>query len=58
MMIQDDDVMNVAREQGIRELSGMRIAVLESFGQINVLPQRSDGNGPDSNGPDRNGEDS
>jgi uncharacterized membrane protein YcaP (DUF421 family) len=41
MMIQDDDVMNVAREQGIRDLSGIRIAVLEAYGQINVLPQVS-----------------
>lgn len=39
MMIQDDDVMNVAREQGIRDLSGIRIAVLETYGQINVLPK-------------------
>jgi uncharacterized membrane protein YcaP (DUF421 family) len=46
MMIQDDDVMNVAREQGIRDLPGIRIAVLEAYGQINVLPkvpQSSDG---------------
>lgn len=39
MMIEDDDVMNVAREQGIRDLSGIRIAVLETYGQINVLPK-------------------
>ena len=39
MMVQDDDVMNVAREQGIRDLSGIRIAVLETFGQINVVPR-------------------
>lgn len=39
MMVQDDDVMNVAREQGIRDLSGIRIAVLEAFGQINVVPR-------------------
>ena len=32
MMIQDDDVMNVAREQGIRDLPGIRIAVLEAYG--------------------------
>jgi len=38
MMVQDDDVMNVAREQGIQDLSGIRIAVLEAFGQINVVP--------------------
>ena len=39
MMVQDDDVMNVAREQGIRNLTGIRIAVLEAFGQINVVPR-------------------
>jgi uncharacterized membrane protein YcaP (DUF421 family) len=39
MMIEDDDVMNVAREQGIRDLPGIRIAVLETYGQINVLPK-------------------
>jgi uncharacterized membrane protein YcaP (DUF421 family) len=38
MMIKDDDVMAVAREQGIRGLSGIRMAVLETFGQINVVP--------------------
>lgn len=37
MRVLDDDVMNVAREQGIRDLSGIRLAVLETFGQINVL---------------------
>lgn len=38
MMIKDDDVMAVAREQGIHDLSGIRMAVLETFGQITVLP--------------------
>jgi uncharacterized membrane protein YcaP (DUF421 family) len=38
MMIKDDDVMAVAREQGIRDLSGIRMAVLETYGQINVVP--------------------
>jgi uncharacterized membrane protein YcaP (DUF421 family) len=31
--------MNVAREQGIRDLSGIRMAVLETFGAINVTPK-------------------
>ena len=39
MQIQDDDIMHVAREQGIRDLSGIRLAVLETFGQINVIPK-------------------
>jgi len=46
MMIQDDDVMDVARDQGIRDLSEIRLAVLESFGQINVMPRsKADGEG-------------
>jgi uncharacterized membrane protein YcaP (DUF421 family) len=38
MRVQDDDVMNVAREQGVRDLSGIRMAVLETFGEIHVIP--------------------
>lgn len=38
MRVQDDDVMDVAREQGIRDLAGIRAAVLETFGQINIIP--------------------
>jgi uncharacterized membrane protein YcaP (DUF421 family) len=30
--------MNVARDQGIRDLTGIRLAVLETYGQINVMP--------------------
>jgi uncharacterized membrane protein YcaP (DUF421 family) len=41
MRIQDDDVMNVAREGGLRNLSDIRMAVLETFGQINVIPRDS-----------------
>jgi uncharacterized membrane protein YcaP (DUF421 family) len=46
MRIQDDDVMDIARGQGLRDLSGIRMAVLETFGQINVMPrepERQDG---------------
>jgi len=39
MHIQDDDVMDMARGQGIKDLSGIRTAVLESFGEITILPQ-------------------
>jgi uncharacterized membrane protein YcaP (DUF421 family) len=39
MMVQDDDVMNVARQQGIRSLSDIRMAVLETYGEINVTPR-------------------
>lgn len=41
MRLQDDDVMDMAREQGIRDLSGIHAAVLESFGQINIIPAQS-----------------
>lgn len=37
MYLQDDDVMNAAREEGIRDLSGVRAAVLEIFGQISII---------------------
>lgn len=36
--VQDDDVMDMAREQGIRDLSGIRMAVLETFGQLTIVP--------------------
>ena len=42
MRIQDDDVMDMAREQGIRDLSGIRTAVLEAYGEINILPSEDD----------------
>jgi uncharacterized membrane protein YcaP (DUF421 family) len=38
MHIQDDDVMDMARGQGVKDLAGIRAAVLESFGEITVLP--------------------
>ncbi len=38
MRLQDDDVMDMAREQGIRDLSGIRSAVLETFGAITIIP--------------------
>ncbi len=37
MYLQDYDVMNAAREEGIRDLAGVRAAVLEVFGQISVI---------------------
>lgn len=39
MRLQDDDVMAVARQQGIRDLSGIRTAILEVFGEISIVPQ-------------------
>jgi uncharacterized membrane protein YcaP (DUF421 family) len=42
MRILDDDVMDMAREQGIKDLSGIRVAVLEAFGEITVIPTEDD----------------
>ncbi len=42
MGIQDDDVMDMARGQGIRELSGIKTAVLETFGEITIVPVDED----------------
>jgi uncharacterized membrane protein YcaP (DUF421 family) len=36
--LQDDDVMDMAREQGLRDLSRVRLAVLETFGSISIIP--------------------
>jgi uncharacterized membrane protein YcaP (DUF421 family) len=38
MRLQDDDVMAAAREKGIKDLQGIDSAVLESFGEITVIP--------------------
>jgi len=43
MSIQDDDVMDMARAQGIRDLSGIRAAVLETYGEISVIPVEENG---------------
>jgi uncharacterized membrane protein YcaP (DUF421 family) len=39
MRIQDDDVMHTARQQGIKDLSGIKTAVLESYGEITITPR-------------------
>ena len=36
--LQDDDVMDMAREQGLKEMSQIRAAVLEVFGTISIIP--------------------
>jgi len=41
--IQDDDVMDMARDQGLRDLSGIRIAVLETFGEISIIASDQEG---------------
>jgi uncharacterized membrane protein YcaP (DUF421 family) len=38
MGIQDDDVMDMARDQGLKDLTGIRTAVLETFGEISIIP--------------------
>jgi uncharacterized membrane protein YcaP (DUF421 family) len=43
MSIQDDDVMDMARAQGIRDLSGIHAAVLETYGEISVIPVEENG---------------
>jgi hypothetical protein len=42
MRLQDDDVMDMAREHQIKDLSGIRAAILESYGEITVVPRKSD----------------
>jgi uncharacterized membrane protein YcaP (DUF421 family) len=37
MGLQDDDVMNVARQHGLKDLSSIRMAVLETFGEISII---------------------
>lgn len=37
MRIQDDDVMDAARAQGIRDLSGIHSAILETVGSITII---------------------
>jgi uncharacterized membrane protein YcaP (DUF421 family) len=39
MRIQDDDVMDMAREQGISNLKTIESATLETFGEISILPR-------------------
>ena len=39
MRLHDDDVMDMARQQGIKDLPGIRTAVLETFGEITIIPR-------------------
>jgi len=38
MRIQDDDVMDMARDQGLKDLTRIKTAVLESYGEISIIP--------------------
>jgi uncharacterized membrane protein YcaP (DUF421 family) len=38
MRLQDDDVMDMARGQGLKDLTKIKAAVLESFGEISIIP--------------------
>jgi uncharacterized membrane protein YcaP (DUF421 family) len=42
MRLQDDDVMDMARDQDVRDLDGIRAAVLETFGEISIIPSESE----------------
>nr|ACI04478.1 conserved hypothetical protein [uncultured bacterium RM57] len=42
MRIQDDDVMDMAREDDLRDFSGVRSAVLETYGEISIIPNESE----------------
>lgn len=38
MRLQDDDVMDMARDQGLKDFTGIKTAVLETFGEISIIP--------------------
>ena len=38
MGLQDDDVMDMARDQGLQDLTKIKTAVLETFGEISIVP--------------------
>jgi uncharacterized membrane protein YcaP (DUF421 family) len=38
MRLQDDDVMDMARDQGLKDLNKIKTAVLETFGEISIIP--------------------
>ncbi len=38
MRIQDDDVMDMTRDRGLKDLTKIKIAVLETFGEISIIP--------------------
>ncbi len=42
MRIQDDDVMAMARDQGLRTLDKIDTAVLERNGEISIIPKEDD----------------
>jgi uncharacterized membrane protein YcaP (DUF421 family) len=43
MGIQDDDVMDMARDQGLKDLTKIKTAVLESYGEISIIPVDEEG---------------
>jgi len=43
MRLQDDDVMDMARGQGLKDLSSIKTAVLESYGEISIIPVEEEG---------------
>jgi uncharacterized membrane protein YcaP (DUF421 family) len=43
MRLQDDDVMDMARNQGLKDLTRIKTAVLESYGEISIIPVEEEG---------------
>jgi uncharacterized membrane protein YcaP (DUF421 family) len=43
MRLQDDDVMDMARDQGLKDLTKIKTAVLESYGEISIIPVQEEG---------------
>ena len=42
MRVQDDDVMDMARDQGLKDLTQIKLAVLETFGEISIIPEKEE----------------
>ena len=42
MRIQDNDVMDMAREQSLSSLDKIDSAILEAFGEITIIPKESE----------------
>ena len=42
MRLQDDDVMDMARDQGLKDMTQIKVAVLETFGEISIIPEEKE----------------
>jgi uncharacterized membrane protein YcaP (DUF421 family) len=43
MRIQDDDIMSMARDQGLKSLEDIDYAILERNGEISIIPSNKSG---------------